>query len=523
MAKKRVVIIGAGPAGLTAAFELLSEPDAYDVTILEESDTVGGISRTVRYKDNRMDIGGHRFFSKDDRVMNWWLDRMPLQGAPSFDDKKLGREHELTPGGPDPEKEDRVMLKRHRVSRIYYKKKFFDYPVSMSAKTIHNMGFATTMAAGFSYLGSCVHKRKEDSLEDFYINRFGRKLYSMFFEGYTEKLWGRHPREIAADWGSQRVKGLSIRAVLADVFRRMLPAKKDAKVETSLIEEFYYPKFGPGELWEETADEIRARGGRLIFGAQVVGLPLAVRDQGYEATAVQYRKDGKLLLIPADQVISSMPLKDLVDGMGSIVPDEMKKIADGLPYRDFVTIGLLIRHLNLVNETKIRTLNNIVPDCWIYVQDVGVKLGRIQIFNNWSPYMVGDPEHKVWIGLEYFCREGDEFWNMDDAAAETFAVKELVKMGVIDSPDQVLDSHREKVRKAYPAYFDTYARIGELTAWLQKIGNLYCVGRNGQHRYNNMDHSMLTAMEAVNNIRTGRKDQENIWNVNTEKEYHESR
>ena len=272
---KKVVIIGAGPAGITAGYELLKNRDGsqetYEVLILEQSDAIGGISRTVRHNGNRMDIGGHRFFSKDGNVTDWWNEIMPKQGAPAMDDKILGRSVPTTPGGPDPDEEDRVMLTRNRVSRIYYKKKFFDYPVKMNWNTIHNMGFLTTMNTGFSYLYSAVCKKDEDSLENFYINRFGKKLYSMFFEGYTEKLWGRHPRDISADWGAQRVKGLSIVAILKDIVQKALPqTKKNAHVETSLIEEFQYPKFGPGQLWETAAKEFENMGGEIRKGCRVV-------------------------------------------------------------------------------------------------------------------------------------------------------------------------------------------------------------------------------------------------------------
>ena len=518
---KKIVIIGAGPAGLTAAFELLKrDAKEYQVTILEETGVIGGISQTVRHGGNRMDIGGHRFFSKDDRVMQWWQDIMPRQGKPSFDDIKLHREKQLAKDGPDPAETDRVMLVRRRVSRIYYKRKFFDYPVTMKPQTIKNMGAATTIAAGCSYLKASVHKLPEDSLENFYINRFGRKLYSMFFGGYTETLWGRHPREISADWGSQRVKGLSIRAVLKDMFSKIGPKKKDQKhVETSLIEEFYYPKYGPGQLWETAAEEVRKMGGTIQMHSKVTQIHT---DAKGKVLSLTYEKDGKPETIEGDIFLSSMPVKDLVAGMND-VPAEMAKIAAGLPYRDFVTVGLLLDKLNLKNETDIPTLGNIVPDCWIYVQDVGVKLGRIQIFNNWSPYMVQDPEHTVWIGLEYFCAEGDKFWNMSDQECINFAVKELVSMGVISSPSDVKDSHRERIRKAYPAYFDTYAQIDDLIAYLNRFENLFCIGRNGQHRYNNMDHSMATAFEAVDNICAGKTDKKNVWNVNTEKEYHEEK
>lgn len=517
---KKVVIIGAGPAGITAGYELIKQTNGeYEVIILEESSEIGGISRTVRHNGNRMDIGGHRFFSKDDKVMEWWKNLMPIQGKSSFDDKLLKRRKKLKKGGPDPEKEDRVMLVRNRVSRIFYKKKFFDYPISMKWQTIKNMGFFTTFKAGFSYLFSCVHKLEETSLENFYINRFGRVLYSMFFEGYTEKLWGRHPSRISADWGAQRVKGLSITAIIKDVFSKVFNRNTNKKkVETSLIEEFYYPKFGPGQLWETAAADFEKMGGIICKNAKVTG----IHQENSSVSYLEYEENGELKKMEADIVISSMPIKDLVRGMND-VPEEMRLIADGLPYRDFVTVGVLVERLNLKNETDIKTLNNIVPDCWIYVQDVGVKLGRIQIFNNWSPYLVKDVQEKVWIGLEYFCNEGDKFWNMTDNQCIKFAAKELVKMGVISSSDDILDAHREKVKKAYPAYFDTYDDMDKLIDYLNTFDNLYCVGRNGQHRYNNMDHSMVTSFETVKNIVNNVKDKSNIWNVNTEEEYHEEK
>ena len=513
---KKVIIIGAGPAGLTAGYELLKDNEEYEVVILEEDKQVGGISKTVRYNGNRMDIGGHRFFSKDENVMKFWEDLMPIQGAPSYDDKKLNREKPLKEGGPDPEKEDKVMLVRDRVSRIYYLKKFFDYPVSLKLETFTNMGLVRTIKSGFSYLKSIFVKKEETSLENFYINRFGKVLYGMFFEKYTEKLWGRHPSVISADWGSQRVKGLSITAVIKDMFRKIFNPKSK-KVETSLIEQFWYPKYGPGQLWETLADEFEKKGGKILKEHSVQKINI----KGNKIVSVECVHDGKIEVFSGDIFISSMPLKDLVEDMKEeVVPEDIRKIATGLPYRDFMTVGLLLKKLDLKNKTKIQTLGNIVPDCWIYVQEPDVKLGRIQIFNNWSPYMVSKPEEQVWIGLEYFCNEGDEYWNMSDEEFTKFAIKELVSMGIIEEND-VLDSHRERVKKAYPAYFDTYDEIDKLIAYLNKFDNLYCVGRNGQHRYNNMDHSMVTAMETVKNIRNNVTTKDNIWKVNTEKEYHE--
>lgn len=514
---KKILIIGAGPAGLTAAYELLTRSKEHEVVVFEESENFGGISKTVNYKGNRMDMGGHRFFSKVPEVNAWWERMLPTQGALPYDDRVLGRASTLAPGGPDPETTDRVMLRRNRLSRILFNRKFFDYPISMKFATIRNMGLGTTFAAGFSYLKSALFKRQERSLEDFYINRFGKKLYSMFFENYTENLWGRHPSEISPEWGAQRVKGLSITAILRDMLGKLFHGK-NRKVETSLIEEFAYPKLGPGELWELTAQEVVRLGGRILTGAKVIQLN---KEDGH-LTGLVYEKDGERVQEEGDCVISSMPIKDLVGGMND-VPEEIRAIAARLPYRDYMTVGVLLKKLKLRNETGIRTLGNIAPDNWIYVHDRGVRMGRIQIFNNWSPYLVKDVEHTVWIGLEYFCNEGDEMWSMPDEDFARLGVQEMLKMDLIDGEEDVLDTHVERVRKAYPAYFDTYARMDELRAWLDGIPNLFCVGRNGQHRYNNIDHSMCTSFEAVRAILAGSTDKSAVWNVNTEKEYHEEK
>ena len=506
-----VVIIGAGPSGLTAGLELIKK--GYNVTILEGSETIGGISQTIHHNDQRIDIGGHRFFSKDERVMKWWNEILPYQGALSKDDKKLGRKARVVAGGPDPEKTDEVFLIRHRVSRIYFSHKFFDYPVSFSYQTFKNMGLGTSIIAGCSYLASCIHKLPEDSLENFYINRFGKKLYSMFFEGYTTKVWGRTPAEISADWGAQRVKGVSIATLIRNVAQKMIPGG-NRKVETSLIEEFYYPKYGPGQLWESVAKRYVEAGGTLLMKKEVCRFNWSEgKIKGVQCA------DGSVY--HCDAVFSSMALNQLVLAL-ELVPKHIKEIATGLPYRDFVTVGLLVDKLNIKNETKIPTLGNTVPDCWIYVQDPGVNMGRFQIFNNWSPYMLKDPEHSVWIGMEYFCQEDDSFWNMSEEDAVQFAIDELNQIGVISQSTRILDSCRAKVKKAYPAYFDTYAEINTLVDYLNGFENLYCIGRNGQHRYNNMDHSMATAFTAIDCLE-GKADKAALWKVNTEQEYHEEK
>lgn len=523
--EKNILIIGAGPAGLSAAHRLLSnnqnkknEKDTkYNILILEADTQVGGISKTVEHNGYRMDLGGHRFFSKNQEVNDFWNKIMPLQGEPSYDDIINGRKLELNPNGPNPQLENNVFLKRQRVSRIFYKRKFFDYPVSLKYSTLKNMGFLSTIKVGCGYLKSCVSKKDESNLENFYINRFGKPLYSMFFEDYTEKLWGRHPNNISADWGAQRVKGLSIKALL----KNMMPKskKKKQEQETSLIEEFIYPKYGPGQFWEKVASEIEEMGGTIKYNCEVIKI---IQENGKISTIVFKDENGNEKEVHADYFMSSMPLKDLVVNMND-VPQNINNIASKLPYRDFVTVGVLVDQLKLKNNNKkIHTINHLIPDCWLYIQEPDVKMGRVQVFNNWSPYLLHDISN-VWISTEYFCNEGDDFWNMTDEEASDFVIKELIKTGIISNEKDVKDTHRVKVKKAYPAYFDTYSNIDEVINYLNTINNLYCIGRNGQHRYNNMDHSMLTGFYAADDIINNLNNKDKIWNVNAEKEYHESK
>lgn len=509
---KNVVIIGAGPAGLSCAYEILKNNKNIKVTIFEEEEMVGGISKTVNYKGNRIDIGGHRFFTKNEEVKKLWLELLPLQNKPAYDDKILNIEKKFPKKGKNPEKDDSVMLIRNRVSRIYYNHKFFDYPVNFNFKTIKNMGFATTCSCGVSYLKSIIHKLDEFNLENFYINRFGKKLYSMFFEGYTTKVWGKTPCEIDSSWGSQRVKGISISKVMVDYFKRIFHFENNNK-ETSLIESFYYPKYGPGQLYETLAEEVKKLGGKIIKNAKVV----KVKKNNEKITSIIYLKDNRYINYRCNILVSSMPLKDLILNMND-VPKKITKISSNLPYRDFVTVGLLVPSFKVEDSN---TIHGSVNDNWIYVQDKNVKLGRIQIFNNWSPYMVKDPVNNIWMGLEYFCQENDEFWTMRDKDIVNMAKEELKSMQFYEG--KILDSIVIRVKKAYPAYFDSYKNIDEVRKYINNIDNLYCIGRNGTHSYNNMDHSIYSGLLCSRMINKEEHDLDKLWNVNVDKSYHEEK
>ncbi len=523
MKNKKAIIIGAGPAGLTAAYKLLEKTDIIPV-IYESSGDIGGISKTVKYKGNRIDIGGHRFFSKSQIVIDFWQNILPLQGEPSKDDIFLNRKTPLSDNAnaPDPEKEDNIMLVRGRLSRIFFLRKFFNYPISLNIDTFRNLGFIRIIRIGFSYIGSQLFKiKQEKNLEDFFINRFGKELYNTFFKDYTHKVWGRPCSDIEPEWGAQRIKGLSITKAIIHAVKSLF--KKDnsinqKKIETSLIEQFMYPKFGPGQLWEELAQKIKDKGGKIYLNCNVTGL--ISKEKTITSVEVHNLKKGEIKEKKADFFISTMPVKDLISSMNDI-PAKVTEVANGLIYRDFITVGLLLSKLKIINQTKFKTINNIVPDNWIYIQERDVKVGRLQIFNNWSPYMIQD-DNNVWIGLEYFCNEGDELWSMVDEDFAEFAIKELEKIEIINRED-VLDSTIIRMPKTYPAYFGSYEEFNHIRDHLDKIENLFLIGRNGMHRYNNMDHSMLTAMVAVENIMHDVKTKDNIWDVNTEEEYHEEK
>ena len=511
---KKAIVIGAGPAGLTAAYELLKTTDIKPI-VIEELDCAGGIARTVFHNGNGIDLGGHRLFSKSQQILDLWEELLPLQGKPPIDDKILNRKITVSENGPDPDETDIVMLKRRRLSRIYYLRKFFNYPISLSLKTILNMGIIRTAKSGFSYLKSCFIKCNEKTLEDFMINRFGKVLYETFFEKYTQKVWGLHPSQISKEWGEQRIKGLSlskaiINAILSP-FKLISPKQK----ETSLIEEFFYPKYGCGQLWDIMAKKITEMGGEIKYNSKVIGFNNS--DNKINAVIIKDSQDENTTL-EADYIISSMPIKDLIQGMEN-VPQKVCDIAINLPYRDYILAGFYLDKFNLKNNTKIKTINNICPDSWIYIQDDDLTAGRLQIMNNWSPYLVRDFENKVFISLEYFATEGDELWNLTEEEMLNIALKDIKALNLTEE-EHILDKIIIKVKKAYPAYFGIYSEFDTIKKYLNNFENLYCIGRNGQHKYNNMDHSMLSGIEAVNCIKNN-IDKNILWKVNTEKEYHE--
>ena len=522
MGQRTAIIIGAGPAGLTAAYQLLEETDIKPI-VLEMSGDIGGLSKTINYNGNRIDMGGHRFFSKSQRVMDFWLNIMPLQSKPAKDYAKTARIVKLSEdlNATDPEKTDRVMLARLRLSRIFFSKKFFDYPISLSYSTISNLGFSRTIRIALSYAKSCILPIKnERNLEDFLINRFGKELYLIFFKDYTEKIWGMSCDNIAADWGRQRIKGLSLRKSIGQAIKNLLSSGNpiyQEQGETSLISQFLYPKLGPGQLWQEVANIIKNKGGCVFVHKKVV----ALKRQGNRITKVIVvdQRTKEQTIHKADYFFSSMPVKELIAALNDDIPENLRDIANGLIYRDLITVGLLLKKLKIKNETKISTINNIIPDNWIYIQEKKVMLARLQIFNNWSPYMVRD-DNLVWIGLEYICSLADPLRQKSDEQITEFAIDELAKMDIAEKRD-VLDSVVVHMPKAYPAYFGTYSQFDKIRDYLDPIENLFLIGRNGMHRYNNQDHSMLSAMTAVENIKNGVLSKDNVWAVNTENEYHE--
>ncbi len=550
---KIAVIAGAGPAGLTAAYELLARTDIKPI-VCEETVAIGGIAQTYNYKGNRIDIGGHRFFSKSDRVMNWWFNILPRQGAPAADTALKGHEIEYATDAvikylcsecdevassklrvagtsklvtrnreaPDPEREDAVMLQRPRLSRIFYRKHFFPYPIGITVTVARRLGLWNTFLIGLSYIKAHLFPLKDETyLDAFFTNRFGRHLYTTFFEKYTEKVWGIPCNQIRADWGAQRIKGLSLKRAVVHAVKDLLSSdftRAQQERETSLITRFFYPKFGPGQMWETVATQVKTCGGEIRMKTRVAGVH--VTDNRVTSVTIENVETGVREEIPCDVFFSTMPIKHLIGMMTPRAPTSVVEVAEGLQYRDFLTVGLLLSKLHVQERGKHPTTR--VPDNWIYIQEGEVRVGRVQIFNNWSPYMVKDWRNTVWIGLEYFVNEGGDLWIQPDQDLIDLGIGEMEKIGFLKK-DDVLDACVLRMPKAYPAYWGSYEQLHVVRNYVNTIPNLYLAGRNGMHRYNNQDHSMLTAMMAVDNIVDGRTDKSNLWDVNLETAYHEER
>lgn len=458
-----VVIIGAGPAGLTAAYELVKA--GIKPIVLEKADKVGGIARTETYKGYHFDIGGHRFFTKVSAVQQLWQE-------------VLGEE----------------FLRVPRLSRIYYRGRFFNYPLSLW-NTLSNLGVVESLLILLSYFQAKLWPHpQEENFEQWVINRFGQRLYGTFFQTYTEKVWGIPCNQIQAEWAAQRIKGLSLKtAVLNALF-----GSNNTK---TLIKEFNYPVLGPGMMWQRFASAVESQGGQVHLNTRV----LSLEREGRHVKRVIIQRDGKLIPISGDHFISSMPIAALINRLDPPPPDDVLQAAQKLNYRDFLIVALIVDRAELF------------PDNWIYIHSPEVKVGRIQNFKNWSAAMVPDPS-KTCLGMEYFCTSGDGMWTMSDTELLDLASSELVSLGLADA-GEVEDGVVLRQPKAYPVYDHEYRKhLQVIQNFLATFDNLQTTGRNGMHRYNNQDHSMLTGMLAVRNL-LGEKH--NLWDVNTERSYYE--
>jgi len=465
-------VIGGGPAGLTAAFEAQSA--GFKTVVLEKDGRyLGGLARTVVYQGYRFDIGGHRFFTKNDDVARWWQARLP---------------------------DEFISVKRS--SRIFYRRRFFDYPLR-PWNALTNLGPLTSLACVASYFWArCFPRKPERSFEDWVINRFGQRLFRIFFKTYTEKIWGISTTELSADWAAQRIRGLSLSRAIINAFRKG-PGSDGGAVIKTLVDRFHYPRLGPGQMWERTAEQFRAMGGDLRMGMAAT----RIHHAAGRVTAITARDEaGAEVRFEADDFILSMPLREAALGFDPPLPAAVRAAAERLSYRDFLTVALVIEGPNPF------------PDNWIYIHDETVRLGRIQNFKNWSEAMIGAPGTTC-LGLEYFCFAGDGLWTMPDADLLALGRREIVQLGLV-TDDQVRGGTVVRAEKAYPVYRQGYEDDVTLIreAFTLHAANLQVVGRNGMHRYNNQDHSMLTAMLAVKNLQGGHFS---LWNVNSDAEYHE--
>lgn len=508
MNKKKIIIIGAGPAGLTAAYEL-SKTGNYHITVLEADNQVGGISKTVNHQGNLIDIGGHRFFSKSQKVLNWWANFLPI----------LDTTHHLEIGyHSETQSLDKIlhknsegaMLVRKRKSRIYFNKKLFDYPLKLNPQLLLNLGILKSyrIVKGIIY-ARIFPIKNEHNLEDFFINNFGKELYHTFFKDYTQKVWGKPCTDLSSEWGRQRIKSLKVRDLVKHSIRKIIiPGSSRKEATRTLIEKFLYPAKGPGMLWEKVAKTCQESGVVFLFQTKLTKLHM---EDGMVTKVTCHSAQNSEIEMDSDVVFSTMPIKNLIESIQEEVPKEVSEIAQKLEYRDFMIVGLELKTLKIEQEK-----GKLIKDNWLYIQEGEVKVGRLQIFNNWSPFM--SPANNIWIGAEYFCQHTDELWNMSDEKVIDFALTELSLIGILDK-GQFLSGKVVRCPKAYPTYSGSYHRLNQVIDYLDTKKNLFLMGRNGLHKYNNQDHSMLTAFKAVELFEKGEMSKMEIWAINSDDEY----
>lgn len=501
---KKVIIIGAGPAGLTAGYDLLSKSSEYEVTIVEESSVVGGLCARHENEENVLDAGGHMFISNNAAVKRFWNSILPSQGVPSKDDLILDRYCKISNGGPNPSEIEDVLLSRERITRFYKDTKFYETPIRFNKENVKNIGFATSIKSGFSQIGGNVFKHKENSLEDYYIKRIGKQLYSMFLEEYLEKVWGKKPSQMGNEWGA-----ISEKNTITPCVTMEKSVKDYEKANATSAARYYYPKYGAYQMWEAAADRFIEMGGSIHKNCKVT----SITTNQNRITSVKCSADGDEFVVRCDYLISSMPIRDLIMGMDN-VDYNVKLVAETLSYRGLVSVLVELTDMVWKNDSdEYKTLDNIIPDSFIYINNLNVKVSRIQVYNNFSPYMVRNNDH-YYLGLNYYCNEGDYYWSMNNRDWQKTVESDLMKLGIIRTENSIVGFNKVKYSKAFPAYYDGIENLELIKNFLNRFDNLYCVGRNGQHRFSNIDESMKTSFEAVKNILGYVRTKDNIWNVN---------
>lgn len=479
---KTIAIIGAGPAGLSTAYSVLSKSGDFQVTIFEKESQVGGLSKTFEYEGGRLDIGGHRFYTKNDDVLKMWKDILPYSST--------------------------GMLLRDRKSHILWDGKLIEYPIRMNFQTMKTFGLLQGIKVAASYLATAKNSSSIKSLEDFYIHRFGKRLYSMFFEHYTYKVWGIPACQLSPDWGAQRVQGISLYSLI----KGNLLKRKNSDKQRSLITEYYYPAYGAGQFWDSLRDRIIENGGIIKCNCDVTRLI----HTDNKISGLEYREGTNLRIQNFDYVVSSMPLRDMISIISNS-PKCVRSVANRLKYRDMIILGI-----EFSKQDMGPIFGTASSDSWLYMQDPKISFGRVQILNNWSPYAVVH-NNSILLELEFFCNENDSLWTMSDNNLLAQSLSELVQCGLCQQKARIQSYIVKRITKAYPVYTDGYYELDIVKEWIDKITNLRCIGRNGQHKYNNMDHSVEVGIEAARSILNPEYDTRRLWSVNNEQQYLEEK